>query len=124
MVNVNILQQPCHCYFFNILSFSANFLSYHPNIVTTSLPGWEISFFENDKAFEKGADSYLKMMPNAKGERKILVKNKSIWYDKDVLKVLIRLRGTILQKRTAKLLIFLAIVPSVKILLIVRDPIG
>ena len=64
------------------------------------------------------------MMPNAKGERKILVKNKSIWYDKDVLKVLIRLRGTILQKRTAKLLIFLAIVPSVKILLIVRDPIG
>ena len=63
-----------------------NFLSYHPNISARG----EIHFFENDRLYEKGLQSYLMKMPLTSKGQIVLTKSAAVWYQNDVNKVLER----------------------------------
>ena len=132
----------------SIISFSGTFLDYHPNIAATG----EIPFFENDYIYKRGFEKYIKRMPSARfvsyrkttytihywfhirDDQLVLAKSPAVWYQKDVHKVLVRHRGEQHILRLLSLLYLYSIkdlfssfvehLPNVKLLLIVRDPIG
>ena len=88
-ITLGVISPPPSNFFFILNSFSDTFLNYHPNVVTKG----EISYFENDQNYKKGPRYYLNQIPPARVDQKIIVKSKAVWYQKDVLKVLLRHKG-------------------------------
>jgi len=80
------------------------FLSHHPNIASRG----HTPFFEDTKLFKKGIQFYIDQMPESRPHQKVLVKSPKVFYQEDVMKVLIRHKE---------------VLPNVKILLIVKNPI-
>ena len=69
----------------------------------------EIPFFERERRYKMGLKSYVMHMPAAAKDQLILAKSPAVWYQNDVNKVLLRHKEHL---------------PNLKILLIVKDPIG
>ena len=53
----------------------------------------EISYFENYSKYKLGVQQYLKEMPKARADQKIVVKSRAVWHQEDVKKVLKRHKG-------------------------------
>ena len=60
----------------------------------------EIPFFESDRRYKLGLKSYIMHMPAAAKDQLVLAKSPAVWYQNDVNKVLLRHKGSHLNRRT------------------------
>merc|ERR1711874_20820 len=80
------------------------FLKYHPNLAVRG----EFKFFVFDDLYKQGPKKLVEKMPLARSDQLIVAKSSGIWFQPNVRKILLRHK---------------AVLPKVKMLLIVRGPI-
>ena len=84
----------------------------------------EIPFFESDRRYKMGIKSYIMKMPAAAEDQLTLAKSPAVWYQNDVIKVLKRHKGNFWSQKSKNHQFISEHLPNLKILLIVKDPIG